>query len=122
MPLVATRGCPYQCTFCSSPFMWTTRYVMRSIPIVVDEIEHYMKEYKADNIDFFDLTAIVKKDWILEFCREIKRRQAPERRPLGGKRGQRRFAVTAAVPVEVVTIGKFISQFQNRRVRVHFIT
>jgi radical SAM superfamily enzyme YgiQ (UPF0313 family) len=74
MPLVATRGCPYQCTFCSSPFMWTTRYVMRSIPQVVDEIEHYMKTYKADNIDFFDLTAIVKRDWVLEFCREIKQR------------------------------------------------
>ncbi len=74
MPLVATRGCPYQCTFCSSPFMWTTRYVMRAIPDVVDEIEHYMKHYRAENIDFFDLTAVVKKDWILSFCAEIKRR------------------------------------------------
>jgi anaerobic magnesium-protoporphyrin IX monomethyl ester cyclase len=74
MPLVATRGCPYQCTFCSSPFMWTTRYVMRAIPDVVDEIELYMKKYRADNIDFFDLTAIIRKDWILSFCAEIKRR------------------------------------------------
>ena len=29
MPILATRGCPFQCTFCSSPSMWTTRYVMR---------------------------------------------------------------------------------------------
>jgi radical SAM superfamily enzyme YgiQ (UPF0313 family) len=74
MPLVATRGCPYQCTFCSNPTMWTTRYVMREIPQVVDEIEHYVKTYRADNIDFFDLTAIIKKDWILDFCREMRRR------------------------------------------------
>jgi anaerobic magnesium-protoporphyrin IX monomethyl ester cyclase len=74
MPLVATRGCPYQCTFCSSPFMWTTRYVMRAIPDVVDEIEQYMNTYRADNIDFFDLTAIIKKEWIMSFCAEIKRR------------------------------------------------
>jgi len=74
MPLTATRGCPYQCTFCSSPFMWTTRYVMRAIPDVVDEIEYYMKTYRADNIDFFDLTAIIKKEWTLSFCAEIKRR------------------------------------------------
>lgn len=74
MPLVATRGCPYQCTFCSSPSMWTTRYVMRSVPKVVDEIEHYLKTYKADNIDFFDLTAIVQKGWIMDFCREVKKR------------------------------------------------
>jgi len=25
MPMLATRGCPYQCTFCSNPLMWTTR-------------------------------------------------------------------------------------------------
>ena len=29
--MLATRGCPYQCTFCSNPSMWTTRYVMRSV-------------------------------------------------------------------------------------------
>ncbi len=74
MALVATRGCPYQCTFCSNPLMWTTRYVMRDPVKVVDEIEHYVKKYKADNIDFFDLTAIVKKDWTLQFCDEIKKR------------------------------------------------
>jgi radical SAM superfamily enzyme YgiQ (UPF0313 family) len=74
MPLVATRGCPYQCTFCSSPSMWTTRYAMRSIPDVVDEIELYMKTYRAQNIDFFDLTAIIKKEWIMSFCAELKRR------------------------------------------------
>jgi radical SAM superfamily enzyme YgiQ (UPF0313 family) len=54
--------------------MWTTRYVMRAIPDVVDEIEHYIRTYRADNIDFFDLTAIIKKEWILGFCAEIKRR------------------------------------------------
>lgn len=74
MPVVATRGCPYQCTFCSNPLMWTTRYVMRDPGKVVDEIELYIKEYRADNIDFYDLTAIVKKDWVLAFCREIERR------------------------------------------------
>jgi radical SAM superfamily enzyme YgiQ (UPF0313 family) len=75
MPILATRGCPYQCTFCSSPSMWTTRYVMRDVANVVDEIEHYIRRYRADNIDFFDLTAIIKKQWILDFCRELKRRQ-----------------------------------------------
>ncbi len=74
MPIVGTRGCPYQCSFCSNPQMWTTRYVMRSVTSVVDEIEHYIKTYRAENIDFFDLTAIIKRDWTLEFCREIQRR------------------------------------------------
>jgi radical SAM superfamily enzyme YgiQ (UPF0313 family) len=29
MPVLATRGCPYRCTFCSSPAMWTTSWVAR---------------------------------------------------------------------------------------------
>jgi len=74
MPLLATRGCPYQCTFCSSPTMWTTRYVMRSVVNVVDEIAYYMQTYDVSNIDFFDLTAIIKREWTINFAQELKRR------------------------------------------------
>jgi radical SAM superfamily enzyme YgiQ (UPF0313 family) len=68
MPLLATRGCPYQCTFCSSPKMWTTRYSTRTPALVVDEIEEFVHCYGAENIDFYDLTAIIDREWILEFC------------------------------------------------------
>lgn len=71
MPLLATRGCPYQCTFCSSPQMWTTRYVTRDPAKVLAEMRLYMEKYAAENFDFYDLTAIIKRDWILEFCRVI---------------------------------------------------
>lgn len=74
MLVLATRGCPYQCTFCSNPSMWTTRYLMRPVADVLDEIEHLIETYGANSIDFADLTAIVKKEWILEFCAEIKQR------------------------------------------------
>ena len=73
--MLATRGCPYQCTFCSNPVMWTTRYVMRPVKDVVDEIEDNIKKYKANSIDFYDLTAIVKREWILEFIAELERRE-----------------------------------------------
>jgi anaerobic magnesium-protoporphyrin IX monomethyl ester cyclase len=71
MPMLATRGCPYQCTFCSNPLMWTTRWVARKPKEVLAEIKHYMEKYGAVNFDFYDLTAIVKKNWIVEFCRDI---------------------------------------------------
>jgi radical SAM superfamily enzyme YgiQ (UPF0313 family) len=74
MPLLATRGCPYRCTFCSSPQMWTTRYSTRDPQLVVDEIEDYVHRYGAENFDFYDLTSIVKPDWILEFCRQLEQR------------------------------------------------
>jgi radical SAM superfamily enzyme YgiQ (UPF0313 family) len=74
LPIVATRGCPYECTFCSSPQMWGTRYFMRKPSDVVDEIEHFQKLYGATNYDFYDLTAILNKGWIIEFCKELLER------------------------------------------------
>ncbi len=74
MPLMASRGCPYQCTFCSNPLMWTTRWIARDPDILLDEIVAYQEQYKAVNFDFYDLTAIVKKSWIVDFCRKIEER------------------------------------------------
>jgi anaerobic magnesium-protoporphyrin IX monomethyl ester cyclase len=74
MPVVATRGCPYRCTFCSSPRMWTTRYYARAPADVVDEIERGVERYGVEAVDFYDLTAIVKRDWILAFCRTLRSR------------------------------------------------
>jgi hypothetical protein len=68
MPMLATRGCPYRCTFCSSPDMWTTKYVTRDPRAVVDEIRAYVERYHVNNVNFCDLTAIVKREWIVEFC------------------------------------------------------
>jgi anaerobic magnesium-protoporphyrin IX monomethyl ester cyclase len=71
LPLMATRGCPYSCTFCSSPLMWTTRYYMRSPEHVVDEISYLKENFGITNFDFFDLTAIIKKDWIVRFAQAL---------------------------------------------------
>jgi radical SAM superfamily enzyme YgiQ (UPF0313 family) len=71
MPLLATRGCPYQCTFCSNPGMWTQRWIARDPRKVVDEIALYVAKYRVTNFDFQDLTAIVKRQWAIDFCNEI---------------------------------------------------
>lgn len=72
MPLMASRGCPFQCTFCSNPVMWTTRYYIRSPEDVVREIKDYIEKYNITGIQFYDLTAIIKKPWVLDFCRLLK--------------------------------------------------
>jgi len=74
IPLMASRGCPYQCTFCSNPSMWTTRWIARDPDLVLDEMQFYQDRYQIENFDFFDLTAIVKKEWIISFCEKIKAR------------------------------------------------
>lgn len=74
VPILATRGCPYQCTYCSSPNMWTTRWYARAPKDVLDEIESYVKTYGASNFPFQDLTAILKREWVVEFCSEVEKR------------------------------------------------
>jgi radical SAM superfamily enzyme YgiQ (UPF0313 family) len=54
--------------------MWTTRYVPRDPRRVVDEIERYVRQYRVTNFDFQDLTAIVKRRWVIDFCNELLRR------------------------------------------------
>lgn len=71
MPMLATRGCPYQCTFCSNPEMWTTRWIARDPRSVFEEMQTYLQQYAIDNFDFYDLTAIVKRAWVVEFCELI---------------------------------------------------
>jgi anaerobic magnesium-protoporphyrin IX monomethyl ester cyclase len=71
VPILATRGCPYQCTYCSAPNMWLPRWIPRDPIKVVDEIESYVRRYGAGNFPFQDLTAIIEKDWIKAFCTEL---------------------------------------------------
>lgn len=75
MPMLATRGCPFECTFCSSPNMWTQNWKPRDPVKVADEIEFYIKKYGANDFQFQDLTAIVRKDWIIKFSQELIRRK-----------------------------------------------
>jgi len=71
MPMLATRGCPFQCTFCTSPNMWTTRWEARTPSNVVDEMQLYIDRYAVSDFQFEDLTAIVKKSWVHDFCDEV---------------------------------------------------
>jgi len=71
MPVMASRGCPYQCTFCSSPTMWTTRYVLRDPEDLIAEIKSYIARYGITALQFYDLTAVTKKRWTVEFCHRL---------------------------------------------------
>lgn len=71
MPMLASRGCPYRCTFCSSPSMWGTTWLARGTDDVLDEIRGYVRRYGINHVEFYDLTTIVDRRWILEFTRKL---------------------------------------------------
>ena len=71
VPLLASRGCPYQCTFCTSPQMWTTRWTARDPQDLWNEMNSYIQLYHANHFEFYDLTAIINREWIQTFCKII---------------------------------------------------
>ena len=74
MQILGTRGCPYQCSFCSSPQMWTTRFVVRDPVDVVDEMASYIERYQVENFNFVDLTAATNRKWTMALCDAIEDR------------------------------------------------
>src|SRR5437763_15532356 len=102
MPMLATRGCPYRCTFCTSPQMWTQSWLMRNPKLIVDEMEKYMAEYGATDFHFDDLTAIVKKEKNLQLAQDIldRRHKITFQLPLG-TRSDDVESQTATAPKDV---------------------
>lgn len=70
LPMVASRGCVYRCTFCSRTLGDTDR--RRSVASVITEIEHNIETYGCQSIAFLDETFILGQKWISEFMHAMK--------------------------------------------------
>lgn len=71
MPFMSSRGCPFRCTFCSNPQMWGFRYEIRDPDDCIAEIKSYIDRYKITSLQFYDLTAITRKNWVVSFCQKL---------------------------------------------------
>ena len=74
LPIQASRGCPYNCLFCSQDKIYKKpRY--RKIKKVVDEIEYLHDEFRINCVGFTDAYFPFSKNSGLEFCDELIRRK-----------------------------------------------
>ncbi len=86
LPMMASRGCPYRCTFCTQfamhelydNFTKNGYYRIRSPHHVCDEIDYQMKKYEKikyiKGIIFNDDTFTSNRKWVEEFCKEYIKR------------------------------------------------
>ena len=72
--MITTRGCPMQCSFCSSAAMHGNKIRYRSVKNIVDEMEHLVYDMDVETIAFMDDTFTLNKKRIREFCDEVIRR------------------------------------------------
>lgn len=70
-PIFSTRGCPYNCSFCSSSINMGSKIRKRTPSKVVDEIEFLVKKYKVKEIHFEDDNFTFYKEFVKEICQLI---------------------------------------------------
>ena len=74
--IMATRGCPGACKFCSASYFWQKKYRIRSVDNVIDEIEEIITKYpKTKGLYFFDDSLTISKKYIIHLCNEMKSRK-----------------------------------------------
>ena len=74
-PVITSRGCPFQCSFCTTSRILGKQYRARRPKNIVDELELLKNEYHADSFTFYDDTLTLDKQRIFEICDEIKTRK-----------------------------------------------
>ncbi len=70
--VMASRGCPYGCIFCSTSYFWGRRVRFRPTKDVVGEIKLLAEEYGVKRVAFMDDELTASRTFINEFIKEVK--------------------------------------------------
>lgn len=70
-PIMATRGCPFSCTFCAGWTVTGKRIRQRSIDNVLAEIEFLYRNYGIREIHFLDDNFTFFREYVEEFCQKL---------------------------------------------------
>jgi len=75
LPVITSRGCPFQCSFCVATRMFGKQYRMRSAENVLDELEWLKNVHGAESFTFYDDTLTFDKQRLFRICDGIKNRK-----------------------------------------------
>jgi radical SAM superfamily enzyme YgiQ (UPF0313 family) len=72
----SVRGCPYRCSFCNYPYLFTdTKFRYKSARRMADEWEHYLTRHEIESITCLDSLFTVPRHRLAEFCRLLMDRR-----------------------------------------------
>lgn len=68
--IMTSRGCPFNCSFCSS--IWERKVRNRSVANIVAEVEYLVRRFGTKNIFFKDDTFTLNRRRVLDFCASLQ--------------------------------------------------
>ncbi len=69
--LITSRGCPYECSFCSKE-VWRRGTRFHSTDHVITELEHIINKYEFKHFLFLDDTITIRRKRLLELCSRME--------------------------------------------------
>lgn len=109
LPILASRGCPYKCTFCTSPQMWGTKMYYRSPKLVIEEIKFLYSKYQINHIDMIDIVGLFNLAWTKDFLNELIQADLPVT-----------WLHAAGTRSEIMNQEILNLLFQSKAIRIHF--
>jgi len=73
--LIASRGCPFDCAYCSEKAVFSRGHRRRNPQRVVDEIEHLADRFGMREVSFYDDLFTLHKNFVMAVCQEMIRRR-----------------------------------------------
>ena len=70
-PLLMTRGCPYQCTFCSCRSVTGHKIRSHSVSYIIEEIKFLKSNFGIKEVCFIDDNFLVFKDLVSNLCEQM---------------------------------------------------
>jgi radical SAM superfamily enzyme YgiQ (UPF0313 family) len=66
--VMASRGCPEKCTFCTTPEMWGSKVRWRDPKDICEEIKAGIKQYHIGEVQFEDDSLMANRTLLMELC------------------------------------------------------
>jgi len=73
--ILASRGCPYNCYFCSLKTLWSRRVRYRSPENVIDELLYLKDKYNIRGFHILDDTFTLNRKWVEDICDLLEKRE-----------------------------------------------
>ena len=71
----ASRGCVFDCNFCTTPYVLGRKRFSRSVDRVMDELVQLRDRFGTNALYFCDEDLAFDREWLLRLCSELERRR-----------------------------------------------